>query len=268
MALTTLQIGGIVVCAIILFLVALLGICKLYIVLRKRPVASPEKMNGKIVIVTGANSGIGKETAKELARRGAKVIMACRNLDVADQVREEIVKETKNQNVLVKKLDLSSLDSVRSFAADINKTETKLDVLIHNAGVAYTFQKVVTKDGLDMTMGTNHFGPFLLTHLLIGITVNCLHPGMIDSGIWRNVPFPLSLFLLPLTKVIFKTPEEGCQTTVNCAVAPELEKITGKYFMDCEVHELANYVKDPAKAKKVWELSEALVKLQNTDPRI
>lgn len=98
MALTTLQIGGIVVCAIILFLVALLGICKLYIVLRKRPVASPEKMNGKIVIVTGANSGIGKETAKELARRGAKVIMACRNLDVADQVRGKKSKKSSLNN--------------------------------------------------------------------------------------------------------------------------------------------------------------------------
>ena len=71
--------------------------------------------------------------------------------------------------MIVKKLDLSSLSSVRSFAEDINKTEGKLDVLIHNAGVAYTFEKVVTKDGLDMTMATNHFGPFLLTHLLIGI---------------------------------------------------------------------------------------------------
>lgn len=68
----------------------------------------------------------------------------------------------------MKKLDLSSFESIREFAADIYKTETKLDVLIHNAGVAYTFEKVVTKDGLDMTMGTNHFGPFLLTHLLIG----------------------------------------------------------------------------------------------------
>lgn len=69
----------------------------------------------------------------------------------------------------VKKLDLSSLDSVRKFAADINKTETKLDVLIHNAGVAFTFKKCVTEDGLETTMATNHFGPFLLTHLLIGV---------------------------------------------------------------------------------------------------
>lgn len=66
--------------------------------------------------------------------------------------------------------------------------------------------------------------------------MNCLHPGMIDSGIWRNVPFPLNLFLLPLTKVLFKTPQEGCQTTVNCAVAPELANVTGKYFMNCKVN--------------------------------
>lgn len=70
--------------------------------------------------------------------------------------------------MIVKKLDLSSLESIREFAADVNRTESRLDVLIHNAGCAYTFEKVVTKDGLDMTLGTNHFGPFLLTHLLIG----------------------------------------------------------------------------------------------------
>lgn len=58
--------------------------------------------------------------------------------------------------------------SVREFAENIKKSETRLDILIHNAGVAYTFEKVVSKDGLDMTMATNHFGPFLLTHLLAG----------------------------------------------------------------------------------------------------
>jgi len=288
-------------------------------------------MSGKTVIITGANSGIGKETARDLAGRGAKVIMACRNLDSAKKARDDIVQTTGNNNVIVKKLDLSSLDSVREFAADINKNENRLDVLIHNAGVAYTFEKVVTKDGLDMTMGTNHFGPFLLTHLLIdllkrskpsrivivaselyrfaicfnvnrlnpvrfwlpaylyyyskyanilfslelarrlegtGITVNCLHPGMIDSGIWRNVPFPLNLLLMPIIKGLFKTPKEGCQTTVHCAVSNELDGVTGKYFLDCKMHNLSRAVQDPAIGKKLWELSEPLVKLESTDPRI
>lgn len=79
-----------------------------------------------------------------------------------------IVKESNNSNIVVRKLDLSSLQSVREFAQQINQEETRLDVLIHNAGTAETFRKKVTEDGLEMTMATNYFGPFLLTHLLIG----------------------------------------------------------------------------------------------------
>ena len=150
--------------------------------------------------------------------------------------------------MIVKKLDLSSQKSVRDFASDILQTESKLHVLIHNAGFAETFRKTKSDDDIEFTMATNHYGPFLLTHLLIdllkktapsrivivaselyrfasvnldnlnpvttfpaylyyvskcanimftlvlaerlkgsNVTVNCLHPGMIDSGIWRNV---------------------------------------------------------------------------------
>lgn len=78
------------------------------------------------------------------------------------------MKESNNSSIIVRKLDLSSLQSVREFAQQINNEETKLDVLIHNAGTAQSFKKLVTEDGLEMTMATNHFGPFLLTHLLIG----------------------------------------------------------------------------------------------------
>lgn len=81
---------------------------------------------------------------------------------------DEIAKETSNSNIVIRKLDLSSLQSIREFAQQINREEARLDVLIHNAGTAETFRKKLTVDGLEMTMGTNHFGPFLLTHLLIG----------------------------------------------------------------------------------------------------
>ncbi|XP_017463546.1 PREDICTED: retinol dehydrogenase 11-like, partial [Rhagoletis zephyria] len=76
-------------------------------------------MEGKTVIITGANSGIGKETARELAKRGARIIMACRNLETANAAKEEIGKETGNNKLIVKKLDLGSQKSVREFAADI-----------------------------------------------------------------------------------------------------------------------------------------------------
>lgn len=81
---------------------------------------------------------------------------------------DELVNETGNENLVVRKLDLSSFQSIREFAKQINKEEKNLHVLIHNAGTAETFRKKVTEDGLEMTMATNHYGPFLLTHLLIG----------------------------------------------------------------------------------------------------
>lgn len=85
-----------------------------------------------------------------------------------DLFTDEIVKSTGNANVVVRKLDLSSLKSVREFAQQVNREESRLDVLIHNAGTAETFRKKITDDGIEMTMATNHYGPFLLTHLLIG----------------------------------------------------------------------------------------------------
>jgi len=88
---------------------------------------------------------------------------------------DEIVHSTGNEEVYVKKLDLSSLKSIREFAGDINRTVTKLDVLVHNAGTAHTFGPKTTEDELELTMATNHFGPFLLTHLLIGKSILVVH---------------------------------------------------------------------------------------------
>ncbi|XP_029171412.1 retinol dehydrogenase 14 [Nylanderia fulva] len=325
-------------CTTVLFLAAaivlggallLLVALRLYLTYTSGVCKSKSKMNGKTVIITGCTSGIGKETARDLAKRGARVIMACRNTDAANQLKDEFVKESNNNNIAIRKLDLSSLQSVREFAQQINQEESRLDVLIHNAGTAETFRKKVTEDGLEMTMATNYFGPFLLTHLLIdllrrskpsrivvvaselyrlaslnlnninptsslpaylyyvskyadivftlelarrlegsGVTANCLHPGMIDSGIWRNVPAPLSWFVYLITKAFFKTPVQGAQTTIHVAVSEELNGVSGKYFMDCAEHRLSNAAKDPAKGKKLWELSEPLVKLEPSDPMI
>ncbi|CAL7939262.1 unnamed protein product [Xylocopa violacea] len=310
---------------VLLFLLAVyiyaqytLGICK-----------SKNRMEGKTVIITGCTSGIGKETARDIAKRGARLIMACRNMETANKLKDELVKESGNNNIVVRKLDLSSLSSVREFAQQINREESRLDVLIHNAGTAEVFRKKITEDGLEMTMATNHYGPFLLTHLLIGllkrsqpsrvivvaselyrlarlnlnnvnptttlpgylyyvskyanivftlelarrlegslVTANCLHPGLMSTGIWKNVPPPLSWVLNFLLSTLCKTPEQGAQTTIHLAVADEVNEISGKYFMDCRECELSQGVKDPAKGKKFWELSETMVKLQPSDPKI
>ena len=92
-------------------------------------------MKDKIVIITGANRGLGKAATKEIANLGARIYMACRSLDSAKEVKEEFVKETKNENIFVKELDLSSIQSIKNFAESFQKEESKLDVLINNAGI-------------------------------------------------------------------------------------------------------------------------------------
>uniref|UniRef100_A0A6P7GDE4 Retinol dehydrogenase 11-like isoform X1 n=1 Tax=Diabrotica virgifera virgifera TaxID=50390 RepID=A0A6P7GDE4_DIAVI len=120
-------------------------------------------LSGKTAIVTGAGSGIGYETALHLASRGCRVILADRK--EAAKAKAKIIAITNNSNIETKILDLTSLQSVRKFAKEINSTEERLDILINNARVLSNGNKH-TDDGLHSTMQVNHFGPFLLTHLL------------------------------------------------------------------------------------------------------
>jgi retinol dehydrogenase-12 len=124
------------------------------------------KLDGKTVLVTGANSGIGKETARDLARRGARVIMGCRNRERGEEARRDIIASTKNEHVHVKILDLSSLQSVEQFADEFNNSEAHLHLLVNNAGLWVT-QRQLTMDGFEMEIGTNHLGHFYLTYLLL-----------------------------------------------------------------------------------------------------
>nr|XP_023029102.1 retinol dehydrogenase 11-like [Leptinotarsa decemlineata] len=120
-------------------------------------------LTGKTAIVTGGSSGVGFETALLLASRGCRVIIADRT--DSSKAKSKIISLTNNTNIETKLLDLTSLQSVRKFAKDINATEDRLDILINNAGVGSQGNKY-TDDGLHATMQINHFGPFLLTHLL------------------------------------------------------------------------------------------------------
>ncbi|KAM3955753.1 retinol dehydrogenase 14-like [Aphomia sociella] len=127
---------------------------------------SDNVMSGQVVIVTGANSGIGFATALDLARRGARLIVACRDDEKGNRAVKSIIRRTKNKSVRYIHLDLSSLASVRKFADTVKNTEAKLDVLINNAGASGMGRKK-TDDGIIRDMQVNHFGPFLLTILLV-----------------------------------------------------------------------------------------------------
>jgi NAD(P)-dependent dehydrogenase (short-subunit alcohol dehydrogenase family) len=123
-------------------------------------------MKDKVVIITGANKGIGKEATKQIAKLGAKVYMACRSIDSANQAKEEIVKETGNSEVFVQHLDLASIDSIQRFVASFKQNENKLDVLINNAGL-WTKTKKLTDINVEQTFAVNVLGHQLLTQLLL-----------------------------------------------------------------------------------------------------
>ncbi|XP_050094969.1 retinol dehydrogenase 14 isoform X1 [Anopheles aquasalis] len=322
------------IASVITGLAIVLSLIKYYLYLTCGQFNSARRMDGKTVIITGANSGIGKETARDLARRGARIIMACRNMETAKQARDELMVETGNKQLIVKHIDVSSLASVRAFAKEIVAAEPVIDVLIHNAGVAQGFNNKVTEDGLEFTMATNYYGIFLLTHLLIEplkkaeqgrivvvssklyqyaslnpsninsinpvnyfslfpiylynlskfaeimftqelarrlsgtkVTANCLHPGVIDTGIWRNVPFPINILFKPV-QMCFRTPEEGARTSIYLSVSPDVESISGQYFRGCRVYGLNRRVQNVTKQRELWEASKKLVKLTDEDPQI
>lgn len=289
---------------------------------------SKARLDGKTVIITGSNTGIGKENARDLAKRGARVIMACRSLDKAEAAKKEIVDETGNKNVVAKYLDLASLKSVRDFAADINRNEPRLDVLINNAGVMAVAKLTRTQDGFETQMGVNHLGHFLLTNLLLdllkksapsrvvvvsslahwfstrtgfnfenmngeifydafdaygqsklanilftrelarrlkgtGVTANSLHPGAVATELGRHLPNWVQAIVSPIYPYFTKSCEQGAQTNIHLAVSEEMEGVSGLYFADCKERTPAATAQDDKAAKKLWEVSARLVRLDN-----
>ncbi|XP_038653720.1 retinol dehydrogenase 12-like isoform X2 [Scyliorhinus canicula] len=126
------------------------------------------RLENKTVLITGANTGIGKETTRNLARRGALVIMACRDVEKGEDAAKEIIEETGNSLLIVKRLDLADTKSIREFAQQINEEYQQLHILINNAGVMMC-PYLKTADGFELQFGVNHLGHFLLTYLLIDL---------------------------------------------------------------------------------------------------
>jgi NAD(P)-dependent dehydrogenase (short-subunit alcohol dehydrogenase family) len=123
--------------------------------------------SGRVAIVTGANSGLGYDTAAVLADKGAHVVLAVRNLDKGNEAADRIKAATPNADVTLQELDLASLDSVRKAADELRANYPRIDLLINNAGLMYVPTREVTKDGFEMQFGTNHLGHFALDGLII-----------------------------------------------------------------------------------------------------
>jgi retinol dehydrogenase-12 len=268
----------------------------------------------KTFIITGANTGIGKITATELARRGAHVILACRSKDKTQPVIDEIVRTTANDKVEFVALDLGDLASVRACAAEILKRDIPIHGLINNAGLAG--KRGVTKDGFEIAFGTNHLGHYLFTRLLLDklkasgparivnvsskshyaakgidwdavrkstrtitalheyevsklsnvlftkelarrlegsrVTTYAVHPGVVATDVWRQVPPPFRWVI----KRFMITPEQGAESSLRCATAPELAGETGRYYDVGGKEKAPNKVADDtALAGQLWAKS-------------
>ena len=125
-------------------------------------------LTGKTVIVTGGNSGLGFESVKAFALKGAKVIMACRSVIKGEEAKKQITKFIPAADINVMELDLTDLASIHTFVGNFKKKYTRLDVLLNNAGIMMV-PYGLTKDGFENQVGTNHLGPFALTGLLMDV---------------------------------------------------------------------------------------------------
>ncbi len=279
-------------------------------------------MQGKICVVTGANSGIGKATALELAQMSATVVMVCRDRARGEEARSEITTKSRNNAVDLLQADLSSQQSIRQLVEHFKQRYTHLHVLINNAGAAFTGRRE-TVDGLEMTFAVNYLAPFLLTNLLLdvlkasaparivnvssashksgyiqmddlqgekhnrsmraypqsklaivlftyelarrlqgtGVTANCLDPGFVATNIGQTgASLPVRL-LIKLIGSFGTSPEKGAKTSIYLASSPEVEGVTGKYFVKSLPKRSAAISYDESLQRQLWEQSAKLVNL-------
>jgi len=274
-------------------------------------------MRGKVCVVTGASSGIGRAAALELAERGATVVLICRNEERGTPALDEIERRGGSGNATLLTADLSSQRQVREVAAAFLERFDRLDVLINNAGVAGWGTRLVSEDGLEATFAVNHLAPFLLTDLLLdrlkasaparvvtvssaahkstsldfddlqgerrysgfgaysrsklanilftqelsrrlegtGVTANCLPPGVVATGIFRNLPGWMRVLF---TSPFFLSPEKGADTLLYLATAPEVAGVTGRYFVRRKPVRSSRASRDADAARRLWQASEAL----------
>ncbi|XP_054152542.1 retinol dehydrogenase 12-like [Oppia nitens] len=261
---------------------------------------SNKQLDGQVVVITGANTGIGKETARDLAKRGAQVIIGCRDETRAANAIKDIKSKNPKADIIALKLDLSSLKSVREFAQQLTEKYQRIDVLINNAGLLMK-DRTETADGFEMMFGTNHLGHFLLTLLVLPLlrkspkarVVNVSSTGHTFGEIYfddihaLNKPYNMwtlygqsklanILFTRELARRLGKdsinqclcrpsgSAKSGAQTSLYCAIDDTVDNETGFYYENCHRNDnLLAKAKDDESAQRLWELSAQLVKLED-----
>ena len=262
------------------------------------------------VLVTGSTDGIGKATAKVLAKRGCNVIVHGRNEARARSAQQDLINATGNPNIQTVSADFSSLAQVRDMAKELSNLP-KLDVLINNAAIA-TNHRTLTEDGFESTFGINHLAPFLLTNLLldllqdsapariVNVSSGAHTSGHIDLedlhmarnfdgwGAYCNSKLANALFTCELARKLdpnlvtanFLHPgvietkllhvnfsggspvESGAETPVHLALAPEVARVTSRYFVNRRQTPASSAVDDRHLAAELWRISAELTGLE------
>jgi NAD(P)-dependent dehydrogenase (short-subunit alcohol dehydrogenase family) len=279
-------------------------------------------MDGKVCLITGATSGIGKATAMGLANMRASVVMVGRDRGRGEAALAEIKEGSANASVDLMLADLSSQEDIRRLADEFKEAYPRLDVLINNAGVIRS-KRVTTTDGIEMTFAVNHLAYFLLTNLLLdvlkasapsrivnvssgeqrngtidfddlqgekgyktakaygqsklanvlftyelarrlegtGVSTNCLHPG---AGVRTNLGSGVSGvfgFTVRALTPLMKSPEKGAETSIYLASSPEVEGLSGRYFVKKAEARSSDVSHDKRMARRLWEASAELTNL-------
>lgn len=281
--------------------------------------------HGKIIAITGANTGIGFATAMGLAKQGAEIAIICRNADRGRNAMKAIGAIATGSVPRLFIADLSSQASIRELSVRLHEQLPRLDVLINNAAAAFA-KKEHTIDGIEKTFAVNHLAPFLLTNLVLdlirkspagrivnltagipgspsadfldnlqgqkkynqfrayrsskvgnilftyelarrllrstSITVNCLHPGPVETQFGQKAGGILSL-MSKIFHLIMRSPEVGARTPIYLATSPKVEGVTGAYFVNCRQKKTAPITYDQAIAEKLWAISEKLTALNS-----
>ena len=272
-----------------------------------------------VVIVTGANSGIGKETARALAATGARVVLACRSQPRGYAALEEISRMTGSERVELMPLDLASFASVRHFARAFAGRYDRLTCLINNAGVIVR-ERRLSSDGYELQFAVNHLGHFLLTVELLpmlvesgrsrvitvssgahklgridfddinldrrytvfgayarsklanvlftrelalrtagtGVTANSLHPGGVATNFGVDRETGAGSRIMRLATFVMTGPAKGAETSIHLATSPEVEHVSGEYFVKKRPRRPARQALDDMLARRLWDVSEAI----------